>query len=87
MKVIELEKGVYAVTVNKNPLKIYSDSRGTKAHAEQYLKISKALQHIDAAKKLLKSVGRSWDSATIGHAALDIVEEFDQWNGSSDWRA
>jgi hypothetical protein len=87
MKVIEIENGVYAVTVDKKPSFVYQLSKGTKEHAENYLKVQKAMLHILAAQTLLKSIGCSMDSMIIGHAALDIVESFDDWYGRNDWRA
>jgi hypothetical protein len=87
MKVIEIENGMYAVTVDKKPSLIYRPSKGTKEHAENFLKVQKAMLHILAAQTLLKSIGCSMDSMSIGHAALDIVESFDDWHGSYDWRA
>lgn len=87
MKVIEISKDLFAVTVDRKPSKVYLESYGTKSHAVAFLQVQKAVAHIQAAQKLLKEVGASKDSMTIGHLALDLVDTFDNHIGSTDWRA
>jgi hypothetical protein len=87
MKVIEINKGVFAVTTNSKGDTYFLASEGSEEHATNFLQVRKALAHIEAAEKLLKKIGAGKESMVIGHRALDLVDTFDSHFGNSNWRA